>query len=102
MCPQAPRTISYRKHKRPENRPNAYQRGYNDRWRARTAQWIQEQAQQGNCRCAYCKVPLTGRRRDIHVDHVVPHNGNQELFWDENNWAMSCPSCNSAKGNRIA
>lgn len=32
------------------------------------------------------------------VDHVVPHKGNQALFWDEQgNWQSLCASCGSAK-----
>jgi len=32
------------------------------------------------------------------VDHVVPHQGNPVLFWDEiNNWQSLCPSCHSRK-----
>ncbi len=24
------------------------------------------------------------------VDHIVPHRGDMELFWDEDNWQSSC------------
>ena len=24
------------------------------------------------------------------VDHIIPHQGNQELFWDESNWQALC------------
>lgn len=24
------------------------------------------------------------------VDHVVPHRGDHDLFWDEDNWQASC------------
>ena len=32
------------------------------------------------------------------VDHVVPHKGNDALFWDEpGNWQSLCASCGSRK-----
>jgi 5-methylcytosine-specific restriction protein A len=31
------------------------------------------------------------------VDHIVPHKGNVELFWDEKNWQPLCIACNSRK-----
>lgn len=24
------------------------------------------------------------------VDHIIPHKGNWNLFWDENNWQSLC------------
>lgn len=24
------------------------------------------------------------------VDHIIPHNGNYELFWDQSNWQSMC------------
>jgi 5-methylcytosine-specific restriction protein A len=33
-----------------------------------------------------------------HVDHVVPHRGNQVLMWDElHNWQSLCASCHARK-----
>jgi 5-methylcytosine-specific restriction protein A len=34
------------------------------------------------------------------VDHVVPHRGDQRLFWDTANWAPSCKPCHDAKTAR--
>lgn len=32
------------------------------------------------------------------VDHVVPHRGDEGLFWDEiNNWQSLCATCGSRK-----
>lgn len=25
------------------------------------------------------------------VDHIVPHKGDEKLFWDEDNWQALCP-----------
>ncbi|WP_319022541.1 HNH endonuclease signature motif containing protein [Oceanobacillus oncorhynchi] len=34
------------------------------------------------------------------VDHIVPHKGNQKLFWDINNWQGLCKTCHSIKTNK--
>ena len=31
------------------------------------------------------------------VDHVVPHRGDQVLFWDEGNWQSMCHPCHNWK-----
>ena len=31
------------------------------------------------------------------VDHVIPHDGNESLFWDRGNLAPLCKSCHSRK-----
>lgn len=27
------------------------------------------------------------------VDHVIPHKGDEQLFWDETNWQSLCKPC---------
>lgn len=34
------------------------------------------------------------------VDHIVPHRGDMELFWDMSNLQALCHSCHSKKTNR--
>jgi 5-methylcytosine-specific restriction endonuclease McrA len=34
------------------------------------------------------------------VDHVEPHRGDQERFWDERNWQALCASCHSSDKQR--
>lgn len=31
------------------------------------------------------------------TDHITPHRGDLNLFWDENNWQPMCWSCHSRK-----
>ena len=33
-------------------------------------------------------------------DHIIPHEGDEELFFDEANWQPLCTPCNSRKGGR--
>ncbi len=34
------------------------------------------------------------------VDHVVPHRGDEGLFWDRRNWQSLCRPCHSRKTAR--
>lgn len=31
------------------------------------------------------------------VDHIKPHKGNKELFWDHDNWQSLCKECHDKK-----
>ena len=31
------------------------------------------------------------------VDHIVPHKGDEKLFWDRNNWQALCKQCHDRK-----
>ena len=46
--------------------------------------------------CAFCQaegkiVPATV------VDHIIPHRGDQRLFWDQTNWESLCKECHDKK-----
>lgn len=40
------------------------------------------------CRC--------GNRATV-VDHIIPHRGDEALFWDESNWQPLCDKCHQLK-----
>lgn len=31
------------------------------------------------------------------VDHIIPHKGDQYLFWDRSNWQPLCKLCHDRK-----
>lgn len=35
------------------------------------------------------------------VDHVIPHRGDQQLFWDKSNWQSLCKHCHDSHKQRI-
>lgn len=35
------------------------------------------------------------------VDHIIPHRGNERLFWDENNWQSLCKPCHDSHKQRF-
>ena len=34
------------------------------------------------------------------LDHIIPHRGDQKLFWDEGNWQALCKACHDRKTGR--
>ena len=80
-----------REREKDKGRPTAAQRGYDSRWRkART--WYLKR----NPLCVECekKGKLTPA---TVIDHVVPHRGDKELFWDMSNWQALCKPCHDRK-----
>jgi 5-methylcytosine-specific restriction enzyme A len=64
---------------------------YDARWRKARLRFLE-----ANPLCVECKrhnylVAAT------EVDHIRPHKGNHELFWDETNWQSLCNKHHSAK-----
>lgn len=79
---------------KPRKRPSAAQRGYDRKWAKAKKGYLMTHPL-----CVYCEQ--AGKTRVAKcVDHIVPHKGNQALFWDVTNWAASCLRCNSRKGDR--
>lgn len=78
-------------HRRDDRRPSAYQRGYNHHWQKASRNYLI-----ANPFCVECqkegKVTLA-----TDVDHIVPHKGNKELFWDMSNWQSLCKRCHGRK-----
>lgn len=67
-------------------RLSAYARGYTSTWSKASRQFLKEHPL-----CAVCGKPAT------ETDHIVPHKGNKELFWDVSNWQPLCHECHSRK-----
>ena len=88
---------------REHRRGTSYQRGYGPRWKQASKLFLKRYPL---CGMRPNKVaPVMSRCREQgmttparQVDHVRPHRGNQQLFWDRvNNWQSLCGSCGSRK-----
>ena len=76
----------------PVHRPSAADRGYDHRWQKARITFLREHPL-----CVECELKgeLTAA---VVVDHVVPHRGDEMLFWDvENNWQALCLGCHNRK-----
>ena len=72
-------------------RGSAAKQGYDGKWRKARALFLKQ-----NPLCAFCLaegkvVPATV------VDHIIPHRGDQRLFWDQTNWESLCKECHDKK-----
>ena len=75
-------------------RPTASARGYGSRWRAARERYLAEHPL-----CVACLAMGRPRVATV-VDHVVPHKGDDRLFWDEANWQALCRHCHAVKTAR--
>jgi 5-methylcytosine-specific restriction protein A len=75
-------------------RPSAARRGYGRPWRRARAAFLAQHPL-----CVACRAQGRVVAASV-VDHVVPHRGDQRLFWDTGNWAPSCKPCHDAKTAR--
>jgi 5-methylcytosine-specific restriction protein A len=66
------------------NRPGASGRGYDARWKAAAAKF-----KRAHPFCLGCAA-LNRKVATEVVDHVVPHMGDQEVFWNKAMWQPSC------------
>nr|WP_133580653.1 HNH endonuclease signature motif containing protein [Aureibacillus halotolerans] len=72
-----------------QHRGTAHQRGYNTRWRKARQAYLAAHPV-----CVECK-----RMANV-VDHITPHKGDDDLFWDQGNWQAMCTSCHNSKTAR--
>ena len=66
------------------------QRGYGYKWQQARKRYLQ-----AHPLCVFCQQQGRVTAADV-VDHIVPHQGNDNLFWDTNNWQPLCASCHSS------
>ena len=72
-------------------RGGAEARGYDSRWRKARADYLQR-----NPLCVKCMAQGKIAPATV-VDHVIPHRGDEKLFWDESNWQALCAGCHNQK-----
>ena len=70
------------------------QRGYNYKWQQARKRFLN-----AHPLCVYCKRDDRITVANV-VDHIVPHRGDQGLFWNVNNWQSLCESCHSSVKQR--
>jgi len=66
------------------NRSSSNERGYNYQWHIASRLYLKR-----NPLCVICLKEGRIETATV-VDHIIPHKGNQDLFWDESNWQSLC------------
>lgn len=72
-------------------RGSAQERGYTHQWNVARNRYIKD-----NPLCRSCREQGDINGANV-VDHIEPHKGNMELFWDESNWQPLCTTCHNRK-----
>jgi len=80
--------------RRDQHRGSSTQRGYGYRWQKSSKGWLRVHPL-----CAECERQGRVAAATV-VDHIVPHRGDMQLFWDPNNWESLCKPHHDAKTGR--
>ena len=75
-------------------RESAYKRGYNRRWQEASTLYRREHPL-----CVECFKQGTERLAQV-VDHIKPHKGDFDLFWEQDNWQPLCKQHHDQKTAR--
>ena len=70
--------------------------GYGRQWRKARAQYFSDPA---HVLCVTCQVAGKVVLAE-ELDHIVPHRGDQALFWDRTNWQGLCRTHHAEKTAR--
>lgn len=73
------------------DRMTSNKRGYDSRWRRARKRFLATHPL-----CERCKENRLLATATV-VDHIIPHRGDDRLFWDESNWQALCKHCHDSK-----
>jgi 5-methylcytosine-specific restriction enzyme A len=73
------------------NRRASHTRGYDRQWRNARERFLREHPL-----CVFCLREDRYKTATV-VDHVIPHRGNSDLFWNLKNWQPLCKRCHDRK-----
>lgn len=77
-----------------DNRLSSTARGYNYHWQKVRRMYLRENPLCVECLNLGIITPATV------VDHIEPHRGDYDKFWDENNMQSLCETCHNKKTGR--
>ena len=78
-----------------DQRGNSAKRGYNHKWRKARETFLRREPL-----CVFCKAKGLVVAATV-VDHVIPHRGDTNLFWDSSNWQSLCKPCHDKHKQRM-
>lgn len=78
-----------------DTRKSSSERGYGSRWqKARQGYLSSHPLCEDHKKRGHIVVATV-------VDHIVPHKGDMELFWDRGNWQSLCKQCHDSHKQRL-
>jgi 5-methylcytosine-specific restriction protein A len=94
FCDKHEKEFSERKAASDHERGSAASRGYGHKWRKAREGFLK---QHPLCQCDECQEGKKRVRAATVVDHIVPHKGDMQLFWDKSNWQALADECHRVK-----
>ena len=73
-----------------DTRKTSTQRGYGHKWRKLRKAFLSTHPL-----CVFCNTKGRIAQATV-VDHIIPHKGDQRLFWDVSNWQPLCKKCHDS------
>lgn len=67
------------------------EKGYTSRWNKARLRFLKVHPL-----CVKCQSNGKLTKATV-VDHITPHRGDQDLFWNQANWQALCKSCHDRK-----
>lgn len=104
MMPPVHRAPGYRsgaarKAEADARRGSARARGYTLKWDKASAGHLK-----ANPLCVYCEMGAWGEPPRVEAavltDHLIPHRGDQAVFWNRRDWVACCAACHSGPKQR--
>ena len=91
-CPEITEGNYCEKHKSMhQDRPSASRRGYTSKWHRLSKEYLRKHPMCVRCMADGKFVPATV------VDHIIPHRGDYDLMWSQDNWQALCKPCHDRK-----
>ncbi|WP_330547708.1 HNH endonuclease [Caminicella sporogenes] len=95
-CPELTEGRYCEKHQKEETKKYNRKRKYKKLYNSSSWQRLRKKVLTKHPLCVECEEK--GRLTPATVvDHIVPHHGNEALFWDEDNLQSLCKSCHDRK-----
>ena len=91
LVPAGTKYCDIHKPMHPEEVRSAGSRGYGRAWQKARKEYLT-----AHPLCVECMKEGRYVKATV-VDHIVPHRGDQKLFWDRPNWQSLCVSCHNKK-----
>lgn len=91
LVPSGAKYCDAHKPMHPEEVRSAARRGYGKAWQRESKRFLR-----AHPLCVLCARQGRYVKATV-VDHIVPHRGDERLFWDESNWQPLCKPCHDKK-----
>lgn len=91
LAPYGSKYCDEHKHLQVLEAKSTKEKGYTSKWNKERLRFLKVHPL-----CVRCQADGKLTKATV-VDHITPHRGDQELFWNQSNWQALCKSCHDRK-----